>query len=316
MDFITITEAEEGQRLDTILAKRFDQVKSRTYFQYLIEEGFVLLNGNSVKKRDRPKVGDEIEIDFQLTPELTLAPEPIPLEVIFEDEYLIVVNKPAGMVVHPAVGHWQGTFVNALLYHCQGQFSDLTKPDLSDSSSLRPGIVHRLDKDTTGLLIAAKDSYTQQRLTNMFASKQIHKVYAAICVGKLNLTEIRLPIGRHPKQRKLMAVRESGGKEALTFCHTKAFNGQLSLVDVVLATGRTHQIRVHFAYYGNPILGDATYGNLPINRRYAAMIDRQMLHAQALRFNHPVTGKLLELTAPLPEDMNRLIQFNKLFHSN
>lgn len=301
---ITITEEEAGERLDKVLAARYKQVQSRTYFQSLIEQQCVLLNGLPVKKRIKPKAGDEVEIEFILTPELDLKPEPIPLDIIYEDEHLLIVNKPAGMVVHPAVGHWQGTFVNALLHHCQGQFL------IDDSASLRPGIVHRLDKDTTGLLIAAKHIRAQQQLVSMFAGKEIHKVYHAICLGNPGNVEIRAAIGRHPKNRQLMSVREEGGKEALTFCRSLFFNHQLSLVEIVLATGRTHQIRVHLAYQGTPVLGDAVYGNAAANRKYG--VERQMLHAKLLRFKHPITGCLLEVEAPLPEDMGKVIQKYKL----
>jgi 23S rRNA pseudouridine1911/1915/1917 synthase len=306
VDSITISEAEAGHRLDKVLAERFSQVQSRTYFQSLIDQESVLLNGKPVKKRSKPKVGDEVEIKFSLIPEIDLKPEPIPLDIIFEDEHLLVVNKPAGMVVHPAVGHWKGTFVNALLYHC-----NLSLEQLFDPTSLRPGIVHRLDKDTTGLLIAAKHIHAQQRLVSQFVAKEIHKNYYAICIGNPGCTEIHAPIGRHPTQRKLMAVKETGGKEALTLCQPLFFNNQLCLVDIVLATGRTHQIRVHLAHHKTPVLGDSTYGNVAVNRKYG--IHRQMLHAKRLRFKHPMTECWLEFEAPLPEDMASVIQKNKLY---
>lgn len=300
-DLIIVSEEEAGERLDKILASRFSQVRSRTYFQFLIEQNCVLLNGVPVKKRVKPKAGDEIEIEFLLTPELNLTPEPIPLDIIYEDEFLLVVNKPAGLVVHPAAGNWQGTFVNALLYHCKENFAHLSQPDASDPSSLRPGIVHRLDKDTSGLLIAAKTVLAQQRLVAMFASKEIHKEYLAICIGNPGNVDIRAPIGRHPVHRKLMAVKETGGKEALTICRNVAYDGQLSLVAIVLATGRTHQIRVHMAHHGTPVLGDATYGNAAINRKFG--LERQMLHAWRLSFKHPISGQPMQFEAPLPQDI-------------
>jgi 23S rRNA pseudouridine1911/1915/1917 synthase len=305
-----VTELEAGERLDKLLALRFNQMNSRTYFQNLIEQECVLLNGAPAKKRIRPKAGDEIEVHFQLAPELELLPEPIPLDIVFEDEYLIVINKPAGMVVHPAVGNWRGTFVNALLYHCQEQFRTVSKPSASDPASLRPGIVHRLDKDTSGLLIGAKTSLTQQRLVAMFASRQIHKVYEAICVGHSGTIEIKAPIGRHPVHRKLMAVRELGGKNAWTICRTLAFDGQLALVEFVLMTGRTHQIRVHMAHQGTPVLGDSTYGSSKANQKYG--VGRHMLHAKTLRFTHPISGSLVHLEVPLPPDMSSLAKKIKL----
>lgn len=296
-DSIFITEDEAGERLDKILAQRFEAIKSRSYFQMLIEEQNVLLNNCPVKKRFKPQSGDEIQIHFVLAPEIGLAPEPIPLDIIFEDDHILVINKRAGMVVHPATGNWSGTFVNALLHHCKQLCESST------SSDLRPGIVHRLDKDTSGLLIAAKTPIAQQRLITLFAERKIHKEYLAICIGNPGDIEINAPIGRHPIHRKLMAIVPEG-KSALTYCKTLSYNEKLSLVRIVLATGRTHQIRVHLKHVGHPVLGDPAYGNPQMNSKYG--IARQMLHAQLLRFNHPVSGTVLELQAPLPPDWIRL----------
>ena len=291
-EMIIISPEESGIRLDKILAARYQNVQSRTYFQHLIKQEAVLLNGLPVKKRMQPKEGDEVEVCFLATPELELAAEPIPLDIVFEDDYLLVVNKPAGMVVHPAPGNWSGTFVNALLYHCKS----LQPAD----DSLRPGIVHRLDKDTSGLLLAAKTPLVQQRLIRMFADREIEKHYVAICVGNPGKATIDQPVGRHPVHRKKMAVHEKG-RRAITSFQTQAFDGKLSLVNIRIETGRTHQIRVHMLFHGTPVLGDSTYGNAQANTRYKA--DRQMLHAQKLRFNHPITGEQLEFIAPLPADM-------------
>lgn len=294
-----IIEAEEaGQRLDKVLSKRFNSIKSRTYFQMLIDEQQVLLNGLPVKKRIQPQEGDEVEIHFILTPELQLTAENIPLTILYEDNDLIAISKPAGMVVHPAVGNWSGTFVNALLYHCK---------NLEKGDSLRPGIVHRLDKETSGVLIAAKNTEAQQRLVEMFASRQIHKEYLAICLGNPGNKEMNQPICRHPINRKMMSVAElGGGKPALTFCKTIACDGKISLVHLVLATGRTHQIRVHLKHQGTPVLGDSTYGNSQANEKYGAA--RQMLHAQKLTLNHPITGVPLTFEAPLPQDFDTLMK--------
>lgn len=300
VDVVTVSTDEAGERLDKFLALRFS--RSRTYFQSLIEQQCVLVNGIPVKKRSQVNVGDEIEVKFLLTPELDLKPEPIPLDIIYEDDDLLVVNKPAGLVVHPAVGHWEGTFVNALLHHC--------KENPFDPETLRPGIVHRLDKDTTGLLIAAKTVESQQKLVCMFSGKEIFKMYRAICIGNPIKGEFSGSIGRHPTDRKKMAVIENGGKEALTLCYPISIHGQLSLVDLQLATGRTHQIRVHLAFHGTPVLGDDVYGKVAVNRKYG--VHRQMLHARFLRFKHPISNQLLELEAPLPEDMARVIKANKL----
>jgi len=296
-DLIFITKEEAGQRLDKILAERFQEMHSRTYFQTLIDERLVLLNGVPVKKRVKPQEGDEIEIQFVAAPELQLLPENIPLDVLYEDEYLIAINKPVGMVVHPAVGNWTGTFVNALLYHCR-EIS-------SEDSTLRPGIVHRLDKETSGVLIAAKTSKVQQKLTELFASRQIYKEYLAICIGRPKDGEIDAPIGRHPVHRKQMAIVPTGRK-AISFCKTKAWNEKLSIVQVVISTGRTHQIRVHLKYLGTPILGDGLYGNIQINKQYG--VDHQLLHASVLRFIHPITGQPLEFKAPPPSSMIKFIK--------
>jgi 23S rRNA pseudouridine1911/1915/1917 synthase len=283
-------------RLDKVLASRYREIHSRTYFQNLIEGHNVLVNGSIVKKRIRLNVGDEVEICFVLTPEIDLTPEPIPLDIIYEDDHILVVNKPAGMVVHPAPGNWTGTFVNALLYHCK---------QLPGGSTLRPGIVHRLDKDTSGLLIAAKTPIAQSSLIESFSSREIDKEYLAICVGNPGKKEIREPIGRHPVHRQKMAVTEKG-RASLTIVETLAFNGSLSLVKLILATGRTHQIRVHMQHARTPVLGDAVYGNLQANEKYGAK--RQMLHAYILKFLHPVTKKPLEFKAEPPADMKKFLE--------
>jgi 23S rRNA pseudouridine1911/1915/1917 synthase len=290
---IIITDEESGERLDKILANRYKEVRSRTYFQFLIEEHKVLLNGQSVKKRFCPQSGDEVEVFFTLTPEIDVKPEPIPLDILFEDDDLLAINKPAGMVVHPAPGNWSGTFVNALLHHCR---------ELDATHSLRPGIVHRLDKDTSGVLIAAKNSKTQQRLIEMFAGREIYKEYLAICVGNPGNQEVNKPIGRHPVDRKKMAVIDEG-RAALTLVETLAFNGKLSLVKVVLATGRTHQIRVHMKSIGTPVLGDSTYGNAQANQKFH--VERQMLHAKLMKLKHPITHLPLTIEAPIPVDMKK-----------
>lgn len=294
-ELIVITEEEAGERLDKVLARRYSDVRSRTYFQDLIEDHCVLLNGEPVKKRVQPKAGDEVEIAFRMAPELDLKAEDIPLQILYEDEHLLAVNKSAGMVVHPAVGNWTGTFVNALLHHCQ---------QLEVKDDVRPGIVHRLDKETTGVLLAAKTTLAQQRLIALFVSRSVYKEYLAICVGNPGTCEIEAPIGRHPVHRKLMAVLPEGGRAALSRCSTLAFDGQLSLVSIVLVTGRTHQIRVHMKHRGTPVLGDPLYGSSAANQKHGK--ERQMLHAWRVRFAHPMTGEMLQLEAPLPPEMAQL----------
>lgn len=303
-DLIVITEEEAGERLDKILARRFSQVRSRSYFQDLIADHCVLLNGQPVKKRVQPRAGDEVEIAFRATPELELKAEKISLDIVYEDESLLAINKPAGMVVHPAVGNWTGTFVNALLYHCQ---------QLASDSSVRPGIVHRLDKETTGLLLGAKTPLAQQKLIELFASRRVYKEYLAICVGNPGEGDIEAPIGRHPVHRQRMAIVEKG-RPALSRIRTLAHDSHLSVVSIVLVTGRTHQIRVHMKHRGSPVLGDPLYGSASANQRYGK--SRQMLHAWRIRFEHPFTGKEIELEAPIPVEMQQLIEKIKEHHAS
>lgn len=284
---------DAGQRLDKVLVSHFPAY-SRTYFQTLIENQLVLVNGQVVKKRILIQEGDEIEIEFALTPEINLEPENIALTILFEDEELLVINKPAHMVVHPGAGNPSHTFVNALLYHCK---------TLPQSSSLRPGIVHRLDKETSGVLVAAKTERAHQKLVELFATRQVKKSYIAICIGNPGQREIEGPIGRHPTKRKEMSIVASG-KSAKTLVKTVGFDGTLSVVHLEPFTGRTHQLRVHLKSVGTPILGDKVYGSEKMNEKWH--IERQLLHAQRLEFNHPLTGAPLVIEAPLPEDFLKM----------
>lgn len=295
-DLFLITAEEAGNRIDKVLADRFKGSYSRTYFQYLIDHHCVEINGETVKKRALAASGDEVEIHFILTPELEVKPEPIALTILYEDDDLLVINKPSGMVVHPAPGHPTGTFANALLYHCQA--GDL------ETNSLRPGIVHRLDKDTSGVLIAAKNNRTLERLVDQFTSRIPRKIYHAICIGHPGSQHIQAPIGRHPVHRKEMAV-VSTGKPAETVIRTVTMKGNLSLVEANLLTGRTHQIRVHLRHVGTPILGDAVYGNGATNTKWG--VERQLLHALSLELPHPTTGRLLAIKAPYPLDFQQFI---------
>lgn len=303
-DSFIITESHSGMRLDKILASHFSTIRSRTYFQRLIEDNRVLINDKPVKKRYLPIIGDEVSIFFLADQEIDLKPEPIPLDIIYEDEFLLAVNKPAGLVVHPAPGNWTGTFVNALLFHCEKG----TIPQTSVNHSLRPGIVHRLDKNTSGILLAAKTPLAQQKLIDMFASRQVLKEYLALCVGNPGNIEINAPIGRHPIDRKKMTVIETG-KEALSICETLQVKNPISLVKINLKTGRTHQIRVHLKYKGAPVLGDELYGNASTNQRYG--VSRQMLHAHHMRFTHPFTEKVIDLYAEFPKDFETNLKYLK-----
>lgn len=290
-EFLFVAPEEEGVRIDKLLSHRFPN-HSRTYFQHLLDIGCVLLNGEPVKKRVIPEEGDEIEVCFQATPEASLEPENIPLDILYEDEYLLAVNKPVGMVVHPAPGHWSGTFVNALLAHCK---------DLAPTSDpLRPGIVHRLDKDTTGVLLAAKTLPAHQKLIELFSNREVEKLYLAICLGKPSNRIINVPIGRHPVHRKEMAPLPDG-REAITEIQVAACTEQASLVLAKPKTGRTHQIRVHLKHVGCPIIGDPLYGRADLH-------PRPLLHAYRLSFPHPITKAPMRLIAPIPADMKSWLQ--------
>lgn len=293
-----VGEEEAGNRLDKLLTERFVQ-HSRTYFQFLIESGSVLINGERTKKRILPKLGDEIEVCFLLTPEISLEAENIPLDILYEDEHILAINKPAGMVVHPAPGHYSGTFVNALLFHCKNLNAS--------SDNLRPGIVHRLDKDTTGVLLAAKTTEAHQKLISLFCQRSIEKYYLAVCIGCPGNITIDDPIGRHPVRRKEMAICPEG-KEAISKCRTLLQSGNLSLVEVQLITGRTHQIRVHLKGRKVPVLGDTLYGSNSSNEKYK--VHRQLLHAHRVCFTHPITGMKIDLKAPVPLDMLEVIKKN------
>lgn len=293
---IVVTAVEAEQRIDKLLANHFETY-SRTYFQHLLEIGCVLLNGKPVKKRITPTEGDEIEVCFQAIPGPSLLPEKIPLDILYEDDHILAINKPTGMVVHPAPGHWSGTFVNALLAHCENI--------APNADPIRPGIVHRLDKDTSGVLLAAKTLLAHQKLIEEFSGRKIDKTYLAVCVGKPENDVINEPIGRHPTKRKEMAVLKEG-REAITTVKTMAHNDQISLVHLRPKTGRTHQIRVHLRHIGCPILGDPIYGSDKANVSHRPA--RLLLHAYQLGFNHPITKEPLTITAPIPEDFKPWIQ--------
>lgn len=290
---IFVQEEEKGIRLDLLLALRFPQF-SRTYFQNLIEQGSVFVCGIPVKKREKPDLGDEIEICFTLPPEIQLEPQDIPLDILYEDEHLIVVNKPAGMVVHPAPGHPHSTFVNALLFHCKNITTTGKDP-------IRPGIVHRLDKDTSGILLAAKTTDAHRGLVELFSQRKIHKTYFAVAVGSPKEGRLSAPMKRHGVRRQEMTVDETG-KEAISDIRVLKKGQTLSCVEIGLITGRTHQIRVHLKHLKTPVLGDVIYGSESANKKHNTK--RQLLHAAKVMFNHPISGKEMDLQAPLPTEMN------------
>ena len=293
---IVVSEEESGLRLDKLLFQRFQDF-SRTYFQTLIEKGSVLVNGEPVKKREKPSVGDEVEICFELQEGLSLEAEDIPLDILFEDEHILAINKPAGMVVHPAPGHPKSTFVNALLFHCQGIKEAGTDP-------IRPGIVHRLDKDTSGVLLAAKTSSAHRALVSMFGQRAIHKTYIAIAVGTPQDGRLSAAIKRHPIKRQEMCV-DKEGKEAISDIKVLKKTESLSFVEIGLITGRTHQIRVHLKHLKAPVLGDPVYGSESANKKWR--VSRQLLHAAKVSFTHPFTQEQITLRAPLPQDMKAFL---------
>lgn len=303
MNPLVIAEEEEGERLDRVLSRRFADRFSRSYFQELLDQGLILLNGQPAKKAVKVAVGDQILLPPPPSTDFSLKAQPLPLEVLYEDDEVIVLNKAAGMVVHPAPGNWEGTLVNALLHHCT------LEEETSDG--LRPGIVHRLDKGTSGVMVAAKTRRAQEHLSRSFACRQVHKVYVAICLGNPGNATLSAPLGRHPVRRKEMAVRETSGRAAVTHFRTLATNEKLSFIAAIPETGRTHQIRVHLKAHGTPLLGDAVYGSEAANQRHGA--GRPLLHSWRLTFSHPITRREMTVEAPLPDD---LLAFLRRFSSS
>lgn len=280
---------EAGERLDRVLADRFPDL-SRAQLQRLIRSGAITVNDTVVRPACRLAPGDLITVTFPEEP--TVRPEPFPLDIVYEDEHLLVVNKPAGMVVHPAARMVSGTLVNALLAHC---------PQVADvGGSDRAGIVHRLDRETSGLIVVAKNPEAHAALQRQFKRRLVRKTYVALVEGQVQPREgiIEVPIGRDPKDRTRMAVSRTG-RPAVTQYRVVEIFPQYTLLEVRPHTGRTHQIRVHLAWLGYPVVGDRVYGR----RRQTLMPDRHFLHARDLAFTHPVTGEKLALSAPLPPEL-------------
>jgi 23S rRNA pseudouridine1911/1915/1917 synthase len=292
-------------RLDTYLRGKFPAA-SRGAIQRLIEEGHILVDGKRVKPTHTPRAGEKVEVHWPEAKPAEAQPEQIPFDVLFEDEALLVLNKPAGLVVHPAAGHEEHTLVNALLHHCEGELSGI-------GGVARPGIVHRLDKETSGCLVVAKNDDTHVALSAQFASRKVEKFYHAIVCGEMTRDkgEIQASIARHPSHRKRMAVNDDKGREARTSYRILERLRATTLVEAELHTGRTHQIRVHFQFLGFPLAGDLTYGQRQ-NRRLEELVGfaapRVMLHAFQLAFIHPRTGKRVHFEAPLPKDFEELLK--------
>lgn len=295
----SVTDEMEDERIDRCVSMLIDSL-SRSFLQRLIKEGRLCVNGAPVKSSYRVKAGDEIRFQLPEAEEPQIAAENIPLDILYEDRDVIVVNKPKGMVVHPAAGHYSGTLVNALLYHCGTQLSGI-------NGVMRPGIVHRIDRDTTGSVIACKNDHAHNCLAKQLKEHSVNRRYHAICYGVLKEDEgvIDRPIGRHPTDRKRMAVNDRCGKRAVT--HYKVlerFNGY-TYVECVLETGRTHQIRVHMESIGHPLLGDTVYA--PGRKCPFSSLEGQTLHAKILGFEHPSDKTYIETDAPLPEYFAHLL---------
>ena len=297
-----IAQEEEAKRLDSFLSLKKELGLTRSQVQRFIEDGFIKVNKVVAKSSHKLKTDDRVVIEIPPPKKLEVDAENIPLDIVFEDKDLIVINKPRGLVVHPAVGNYSGTLVNALLAHCQ---------DLSGIGGvLRPGIVHRLDKDTSGLIVVAKSDLAHQALANQFKAKEIFKQYLALVHGKLKQAEgiIEANVGRHPRHRKRMAVMGVGGREATT--QYKVINSfsfkeeDYSLVELILKTGRTHQIRIHMNSIGHSIVGDPAYGH----RREVFRLTGQLLHSAKLGLTHPRTKKYMEFSADIPGDMERILK--------
>ena len=298
---IEVQISEAGLRIDTFLAGKTGITRSQ--IQKLMAGGHILLNNKNINQNYRLKSKDLISLSIPDKEPDGLIPEPIPINILHKDEHLVVVDKPAGMVVYPAAGHVRGTLMNAVSYHCK-KLSMVGGP-------LRPGVVHRLDKDTSGVMVIALNDEAYYNLVEQFKHRTINRKYVALIYGNLkeDTGEISLKIGRSKSDRKKMSTGVSKGKEAVTKWKVAKRFGNATLVDVRLGTGRTHQIRVHFASIGHPVLGDRIYGKkVVIENKKKIFFPRQMLHAELLGFTHPATGEYLKFSSPVPEDMAERIK--------
>ncbi|HHW32372.1 MAG TPA: RluA family pseudouridine synthase [Clostridiaceae bacterium] len=298
MKEISIISEDEGIRIDVWLTSKLEDI-SRTYVQKLITDSNVTVNDKVVKTNYKIKAGDKVRVEIPEPRKLEVIPEKINIDIVYEDDDIIIVNKPKGMVVHPAAGNYSGTLVNALMDYCGDRLSDI-------NGVIRPGIVHRIDKDTSGLLVVAKNNQAHEKLSAELKTTKLKRVYETIVQGVIveESGTIDAPIGRHEADRKKMSVNTRTGKRAVThFKVLERFNNATYL-EVRLETGRTHQIRVHMAYIGHPVIGDKVYGGK--QQKYS--IEGQVLHAKTLGFHHPTTGKYMEFTSQLPEYFINLLK--------
>lgn len=293
-----MVESEEGERIDRYLSEAVEG-KSRSYLQKLIKDEYIKVNGKPVKPNYRLVLGDQVAVFFPDVTEPDILPENIPLDILYEDKDIIIVNKPKQMVVHPAPGHYTGTLVNALMYHCGEELSGI-------NGTMRPGIVHRIDMDTTGSLVVCKNDMAHQSLSAQLKEHSIHRSYEAIVHGNFKEEEgtINAPVGRHPTERKKMSTQAKHARPAVTHYQVLKRFGSYTYIRCRLETGRTHQIRVHMASIGHPIVGDMVYG--PRKCPFSGLIG-QTLHAKTLGIIHPRSGEYLEVQAPLPEYFKELL---------
>lgn len=292
---VEVAAQDAGKRLDKFLAEKLGAEHSRSSLQKLVDTGRVLVNGRAVKRNHAVSEGEAIEVSFPEPASVDIAPEAIPLDIVYEDADLLVVNKSASMVVHPAPGNWTGTLVNALMAHCNG---------LSGvGGRVKPGIVHRIDKGTTGLLVVAKNDRAHRSLAKQFKAKATTRLYTAVVRGVVQFDNgiVDVPIGRSDYDRKKMAVDPESERDAVTHYRVLERFADATLVELKLGTGRTHQIRVHMAHIGHPVLGDETYGT-------KAPIGRPALHARTIGFTHPSKNEYVEFSSRLPADMEKLIR--------
>lgn len=298
IETIKLSSEENGVRIDVWISKRLEKY-SRSYIQKLLNEGLVFVNGSVVKSNYKVRINDEITLQIPQAEVLDIVPESIEIPVLYEDEDILVVNKPKGMVVHPAAGHYSGTLVNALMKYCGDSLSSI-------NGVIRPGIVHRIDKDTSGVLVVAKSNEAHERLSLKLKDHDINRIYIALVHGIIREEsgKIDAPIGRHPVDRKKMAVNTNNGRRAVTHFKVLERFKNATLVEVRLETGRTHQIRVHMSYIGYPIIGDIVYGK----QKDKYDIGGQALHAKLLGFVHPVKNEYMEFEAKLPEYFEKLLE--------
>lgn len=298
MEKLFFTIEKGGERIDKYLSEQLEDM-TRSHIQKLIKENMVRVNGMAVKSNFKLSASDQIEVEIPKLKEPDILPENIPLDILYEDQDILVVNKPKGMVVHPAPGHYTGTLVNAIMYHCKDNLSGI-------NGVMRPGIVHRIDMDTTGSLLICKNDRAHQALAEQLKEHSITRKYHAIVHGRLKEDEgtIDKPIGRHPIDRKKMSVHCTNGREAITHYRVLKRFQQFTYIECQLETGRTHQIRVHMSSIGHPILGDQIYG--PAKCPYK--LQGQTLHAKVLGITHPTTGEYMEFDAPLPDYFQALLE--------